>query len=69
MQTKERLGGKLLWTPNMVAIGVGLWKYIRRGWRIFLSHTRFDPGDGTRIKFWDDVVRRDMPQDSLPSAV
>jgi hypothetical protein len=35
--------------------GVGHWKYIRRGWRIFSSHTRFDPGDGTRIRFWDDV--------------
>ena len=35
--------------------GVGLWKYIRRGWRIFSSHTRFDLGDGMRIKFWDNV--------------
>jgi hypothetical protein len=68
MQTKVMLGGKLLWTPNMAAIGVGgaqwippgsygvgLWKYIKRGWRIFSSHTRFDPGDEMRIRFWDNV--------------
>jgi hypothetical protein len=53
--------------PNMVAVGasgvlstprdawVGLSKYIRRGWRFFSSHTRFDPGDGLKIKFWDNV--------------
>jgi hypothetical protein len=35
--------------------GVGLWKYIKRGWRIFSSHIRFDLGDGMRIRFWDDV--------------
>jgi hypothetical protein len=34
---------------------VGIWKYIRRGWRLFLSHTIFDLGDGLKIKFWDDV--------------
>jgi hypothetical protein len=27
------------------AYGVGLWKYIRRGWSFFSSHTRFDPED------------------------
>jgi hypothetical protein len=26
--------------------GVGLWKSISRGWRLFSSHTRFDLGDG-----------------------
>jgi hypothetical protein len=35
--------------------GVGLWRYISRGWRLFSSHTRFDPGDGSKIRFWDDV--------------
>jgi hypothetical protein len=34
---------------------VGLWKYIRRGWRIFSSHTRFDLSVGMRTRFWDDV--------------
>jgi hypothetical protein len=32
-----------------------LWKYIRRGWSFFSSHTRFDWGDGSKIRFWDDV--------------
>jgi hypothetical protein len=35
--------------------GVGLWKYICMGWQIFKSHARFDLGDGSRIRFWDDV--------------
>jgi hypothetical protein len=34
---------------------VGLWRYISRGWRLFSSHTRFDPADGSRIRFWDDI--------------
>jgi hypothetical protein len=34
--------------------GGGLWRYIN-GWRVFSSHTKFDPGDGFKIKFWDDV--------------
>jgi hypothetical protein len=35
--------------------GVGLWKNIRRGWRLFSSHTRFELGNGSRTSFWDDV--------------
>ena len=35
--------------------GGRLWKYIKRAWSFFLSHTRFDSGDGSKIRFWDDV--------------
>jgi hypothetical protein len=35
--------------------GVGLWKNIRKGWRLFFSHVKFDLGDGANIRFWDDV--------------
>jgi hypothetical protein len=35
--------------------GVGLWKYICQGWQVFRSHFRFDPGDGSRISFWEDI--------------
>jgi hypothetical protein len=35
--------------------GVGLWKYICMGWQIFKSRIRFDSGDGTKIRFWEDV--------------
>jgi len=35
--------------------GVGLWKYIKKGWSLFCRHTRFELGDGSKIKFWDDV--------------
>jgi hypothetical protein len=35
--------------------GVGLWRYISRGWRLFSSHTKFDPGDGSKIRFRDYV--------------
>jgi hypothetical protein len=33
------------------AYGVGLWKNIRRGWRKFCSHTRFEVKDGSKVTF------------------
>jgi hypothetical protein len=35
--------------------GLGLWKNIRRGCSSVFSHTRFELGDGSRIRFWEDV--------------
>ncbi|XP_035544681.1 uncharacterized protein LOC118348042 [Juglans regia] len=35
--------------------GVGLWKFIRKGWGSFASNTRLRLGDGSRISFWQDV--------------
>ena len=35
--------------------GVGLWRFICKGWWVFSGHTRFDPGNGCNIRFWDDV--------------
>jgi hypothetical protein len=35
--------------------GVGLWKYTYKGWQVFKSHFRFDPGEGSKIRFWDDI--------------
>jgi hypothetical protein len=32
-----------------------LW-FICKGWQIFRSHFRFDPGEGSKIRFWDDVL-------------
>jgi hypothetical protein len=40
---------------------VGLWKNIRREWSLFSSHTRLVLGDGSRIRFWDDVWCGEMP--------
>ena len=34
---------------------VGLWKNIWRGWRMFSSHTRFEVGGGSEIRFWHDL--------------
>jgi hypothetical protein len=31
------------------------------GWQNFKRHTRFDPGEGSRIRFWDDVWYGDRP--------
>jgi hypothetical protein len=47
-------------SPLMQAIScidsiVGLWKNIRRGWCLFCNYTRFELGDGSKIRFWDDV--------------
>lgn len=33
------------------ASGMGVWKHIRCGWRVFAHHNRLVLGDGTRIKF------------------
>jgi hypothetical protein len=35
--------------------GVGFWKFICMGWRIFKGHFRFDLGDGFKISFWEDA--------------
>jgi hypothetical protein len=35
--------------------GVGLWKYIRRGWEKFSNLTKFEVGDGFKISFWHDL--------------
>ena len=35
--------------------GVGLWKYICKGWQVFRSHFIFDPGKGSKIRFLDDI--------------
>jgi hypothetical protein len=43
------------------AHGVGLWKCINMGWQTFKSHIRFDPGDGSRIRFWEDFWCGDSP--------
>jgi hypothetical protein len=40
---------------------VRLWKNIRKGWSLFSSHTRFILGNGSRIRFWDDVWCGEMP--------
>ncbi|XP_030958853.1 uncharacterized protein LOC115980776 [Quercus lobata] len=43
------------------AYGVCLWKFIRSGWGNFSKFIRYEVGDGTRVKFWDDVWYRDRP--------
>jgi hypothetical protein len=47
--------------------GVGDWKHIRRGWELFSKFIRFEVGDGTRIRFWQDVWCGDRPlKESFP---
>uniref|UniRef100_A0A2N9H333 Reverse transcriptase domain-containing protein n=1 Tax=Fagus sylvatica TaxID=28930 RepID=A0A2N9H333_FAGSY len=51
------------WTSKMPTgtYGVGLWKFIRSGWNKFSRMLKFEVGDGTRIRFWDDVWCIDGP--------
>jgi hypothetical protein len=35
--------------------GVGLWKFICMGWQNFRRFFKFDPGEGSKIRFWEDV--------------
>jgi hypothetical protein len=37
------------------AFGVGLWKYIRKGWETFSRFLRYEVGDGSRTRFWHDL--------------
>jgi hypothetical protein len=47
--------------------GVGLWKNIRKGWRLFCSYTRLILGNGSRVRFWDDVWCGEVPlKDAFP---
>jgi hypothetical protein len=45
------------WCSNMPTgtHGVGVWKFIRAGWDKFSRMLKFEVGDGTRVRFWDDV--------------
>jgi hypothetical protein len=42
------------------AYGVGLLKNIRRGWGKLCSHTKFEVGDGSKVRFWHDIWCEDM---------
>jgi len=44
----------------MKCMGVRLWKNISGGWWEFSSHTIFEVGDGSKIRFWHDVWCRDQ---------
>jgi hypothetical protein len=35
--------------------GVGLWKFICMGWLNFRRFFKYDVGEGSKIRFWDDV--------------
>ena len=41
--------------------GVNFWKFIRRGWLTFSRFLQFDVGDGTKVKFLQDVWCDDCP--------
>jgi len=40
---------------------VGLWKNIRKGWSLLCSYIRLILGNGSRIRFWDDVWCGELP--------
>ena len=35
--------------------GMSLWKTISSGWSTFSCYIQFQIGDGTRVKFWQDI--------------
>jgi hypothetical protein len=46
---------------NLLGVyGVCFWKNIGKGWGKFCSHTRFDIGDGSKIRFWHDLWCGDL---------
>lgn len=40
---------------------LSIWKYIRRGWRVFSSFVIYEVGDGFKIRFWHDLWCVDLP--------
>jgi hypothetical protein len=40
---------------------VGVWKYIRRGWKFFSKVVRYEVGDGSKFMFWHDVWCGEQP--------
>jgi hypothetical protein len=51
------------WTSKMPTgtYGVGLWKFIHSASNKFSRLLQFEVGDGTRIRFWDDMWCNDGP--------
>lgn len=45
------------WCSNEMrrGYGMGLWKFIRKGWPCFEKQIRFVAGEGNHISFWRDV--------------
>ena len=41
--------------------GVGLWKFIQSRWANFSKLVTFEVGDGSLIRFWDDVWCTEEP--------
>jgi len=35
--------------------GVGVWKYIRKGWEVFSRFVTYEVGDGSKVRFWHDL--------------
>ena len=48
------MGGGWCTKPMTGTYGVSVWKSIRSGWMDFSKFLRFDVGDGTKVKFWED---------------
>ncbi|XP_059650347.1 uncharacterized protein LOC132296126 [Cornus florida] len=51
------------WTtrPVSIAVGVGAWKFIRKGWDAFSPNVRFRVRDGSRVRFWEDLWCGNQP--------
>jgi hypothetical protein len=47
--------------PMTGPYGVGVWKFIRRGWNNVAKYLRFEVGDRSHIRFWHDLWRGDRP--------
>jgi hypothetical protein len=43
------------------SFGVGVWKYIRKGWDVFVEHVRYEVGDGSKVLFLHDVWCGELP--------
>lgn len=49
--------GEHIWFPNSInsSYGVGVWKGIRKGRDSFGRDISFDIGDGSTVRFWNDI--------------
>jgi hypothetical protein len=55
------------WCSKVTApFGVGVWKHIRRGWKVFSRFVRYEVRDGSKVRFWHEWRENQLLKISFP---
>ena len=55
IEVKYGNGGGWFTKSIFGAYGICMWKFIRSGWLNFSNFLWYNVGDGTQVKFWEDI--------------